>query len=151
MQNVTGSASAADAVAAEKPSLKARALDELRRYAIITLYLWVFFALFSFYRRMILEENESASGSRPLAIVNALVFGKVILIAQALNLEADCANTRASNRSRNSFIHDHAFAFHSSRKRSKPGSSQPPRNSIADFGGGTLSGFLTIARSSLSR
>ena len=87
MQNVTGAASAAEA-AAEKPSLKARALDELRQYAIITLYLWVFFALFSFYRRMILEENGISVWQQTLAIVNALVFGKVILIAQALHLEA---------------------------------------------------------------
>ena len=63
MQNVTGAASAAEA-AAEKPSLKARALDELRQYAIVTLYLWVFFALFSFYRRMILEENGISVCSR---------------------------------------------------------------------------------------
>src|SRR5579871_2140636 len=88
MQNVTGAAPAAAASAPGKPSLKTRALDELRQYVIITLYLWLFLALFSFYRRMILEENGLGVWQQTFAIVNALVFGKVILIAQALHLEA---------------------------------------------------------------
>src|SRR5271154_2972255 len=88
MQNVTGAASAAGAPASERPSLKTRALDELRQYAVITVYLWLLFAVFSLYRRMILEEHGISAWGQSLAIVNALVFAKVILIAQALNLEA---------------------------------------------------------------
>src|SRR5271169_270899 len=88
MQNAMGTTSAAGAAAVEKPSLKARALDEFRHYVVITLYLWLLFALFSLYRRMILQENGIGVWGQTFAIVNALVFAKVILIAQALHLEA---------------------------------------------------------------
>src|SRR5271156_6558802 len=88
MKNVTEAAFAAGAAAPAKSSLKARALDELRQYAIITLYLWLLFAVFSLYKRMILQENGISVWGQTLAIVNALVFGKVILIAQALPLGA---------------------------------------------------------------
>ncbi len=147
MQNVTGSASAADAGAAEKPSLKSRALDELRQYAIITLYLWVFFALFSLYRRMILEENGISVWQQTFAIINALVFGKVILIAQALHLEAGLRKyPRAFIVLGNSLLFTiMLLAFHVLEEAIKAWiQGQPLANSIADFGGGTLSGFLTI-------
>ena len=71
---------------AGKKSLEERALDELKKYAVITLYLWVLFVLFATYKRMLLQENGISLWNQSFAIVNALIFGKVVLIAQALNL-----------------------------------------------------------------
>jgi hypothetical protein len=145
MQNVTGAASAAGAP--DKPSLKSRALDELRQYAIITLYLWVFFALFSFYRRMILEENGISVWAQSFAIINALVFGKVILIAQALNLEAGLRKyPRIFIVLGNSALFTIVLlAFHVLEEAIKAWfEGRPLATSIADFGGGTLAGFLTL-------
>jgi hypothetical protein len=147
MQNVTGAASAADAAAPATSSLKARALDELRQYAIITLYLWVFFALFSFYRRMILEENGISVWQQTFAIINALVFGKVILIAQALHLEAGLRKyPRIYIVLGNALMFTIVlFAFHILEEAIKAWfDGRPLATSVADFGGGTLGGFLTL-------
>jgi len=76
----------ASAVDAGHESLKDRAVEELKKYAVITLYLWVLFVVFSAYRRMLLRENGIDVWNESFAIVTALVFGKVILIAEALNL-----------------------------------------------------------------
>jgi hypothetical protein len=147
MQNGTGAASAAGAAATEKPSLKSRALDELRQYAIITLYLWLLFAVFSLYRRMILQEHGISAWQQGFAIVNALVFGKVILIAQALNLEAGLRKY-----ARIFIVLGNAFLFtivlvlsHILEDAIKAWfQGRPLATSIADFGGGTVAGFLTL-------
>jgi len=147
MQNVTGAASATGAAASEKPSLKSRALDELRHYAVITLYLWVFFALFSLNRRMILQEHGISVWRQSFAIVNALVFAKVILIAQALNLEAGLRKyPRIFIVLGNSLLFTIVLlAFHILEEAIKAWiQGRPLVTSIADFGGGTLSGFLTV-------
>ena len=146
MQNVTGAASAA-AAATEKPSLKSRALDELRQYAIITLYLWVLFAVFSLYRRMILQEQGISVWLQSFAIVNALVFAKVILIAQALHLEAGLRKyPRIFIVLGNSALFTIVLiAFHILEDAIKAWiDGQPLATSIAVFGGGTLFGFLTL-------
>jgi hypothetical protein len=76
----------ASGASAGKKSLEERAVDELKRYAVITLYLWVLFVLFATYKRMLLQENGISLWNQSFAIVNALIFGKVVLIGQALNL-----------------------------------------------------------------
>jgi hypothetical protein len=146
MQNVTGGASVA-AAAPEKPSLKSRALDELRQYAVITLYLWVLFAVFSLYRRMILQEHGISAWQQGFAIVNALVFAKVILIAQALHLEAGLRKyPRIYIVLGNALLFTIVLiAFHVLEDAVKAWfESRPLATSIADFGGGTVSGFLTL-------
>jgi hypothetical protein len=147
MQNVTGTAPTAAAGAPEKPSLKECALDELRQYAIITLYLWVFFALFSYYRRMILEEEGISVWQQTFAIINALVFGKVILIAQALHLEAGLRKyPRIFIVLGNALMFTIVLmAFHVLEEAIKAWfESRPLADSVAAFGGGTLAGFLTL-------
>ena len=145
MQDLTRATSAAGAP--EKPSLTSRALDELRRYAVITLYLWLLFAVFSLYRRMILQENGISVWGQSFAIVNALVFAKVILIAQALNLEAGLRKyPRIFIVLGNSALFTIVLvAFHLLEDAVKAWiEGRPIATSVADFGGGTLSGFLTI-------
>ena len=84
MQNV-GSAASRTVEAGSKKSLKERALSELEKYAVITVYLWLLFALFSLHRQLVLGHGVSV-WHQGLAIVNALIFGKVILIGEALHV-----------------------------------------------------------------
>ena len=147
MQKVTGAASAAGAGLTEKPSLKSRALDELRKFAVITAYLWVLFAVFSFYRRMILQEHGISVWGQSFAIINALVFAKVILIAQALNLEAGLRKyPRIFIVLGSSVLFTIVLlAFHVLEEAIKAWiQGLPLATSVADFGGGTLAGFLTM-------
>jgi hypothetical protein len=84
MQNVANTAPGA-AEAGGKKSLKDRAVSELERYAVISAYLWVLFALFGLHRQL-LQGHGISGWQQGFAIVNALVFGKVILIGEALEL-----------------------------------------------------------------
>ena len=70
----------------KKAALKDRAIDELKAFAVITLYLWVLFVLFATYKRLLMHENGISAWNQGFAIVNALIFAKVILIAQAFSL-----------------------------------------------------------------
>jgi hypothetical protein len=146
MQNVTRTA-AAGAAAPKKPSLKARAISELRKYIVITAYLWVLFALFSLYRRMILQENGISVWEQSFAIVNALIFAKVILIAQALNLGAGLRKYPLVYAVLgNAFLFTIVlFATHILEQAIRAmAKGLPLATSIADFGGGTVRGFLTM-------
>src|SRR5215470_2772725 len=69
----------------QKRSLKQRALGELEKYAIITVYLWFMFALFSLHKQFV-QGHGISLWHQGFAIVNALIFGKVILIGQALKV-----------------------------------------------------------------
>src|SRR5271155_4995694 len=142
MENTMGASAAP-----EKHSLKERALDELRHYIIITLYLWLLFAVFSLYKRMILQENGISVWGQTLAIVNALVFGKVILIAQALHLEAGLRKyPRIWIVLGNSALFTIVLvAFHILEDAIKAWfDGRPLATAVADFGGGTLAGFLSM-------
>jgi hypothetical protein len=84
MQNV-GNAAPGTVEAGSKKSLKERALSELEKYAVITLYLWLLFALFSLHRQLVLGHGVSV-WHQGLAIVNALIFGKVIFVVLGKSL-----------------------------------------------------------------
>ena len=71
-----------------KESLKEKALVEMKKYAALTLYLWVLFALLGFYRRLLLKEYGIDPWTQSYAIVNALIFAKVLLLGDILNLGA---------------------------------------------------------------
>ena len=70
---------------AGKKSLKDRAVTELEKYAVIAAYLWVLFALFGLHRQLVQGHGVSA-WQQGFAIINALVFGKVMLIGEAFEL-----------------------------------------------------------------
>jgi len=70
----------------QKASLKSRAISEAKKFFIITLYLWVFFAMFSLHRTLILEKYNLSLEDQSFAIVNAFVLAKVMLIAEDLHL-----------------------------------------------------------------
>jgi hypothetical protein len=68
-----------------KKSLKERAVGELEEYAVITAYLWLLFALFGLHKELV-QGLDISAWQQGFAIVNALIFGKVILIGQALEV-----------------------------------------------------------------
>jgi len=72
----------------QRPSLKARAIDEGKKFLIMTLYLWVFLSVLDLHKTAILRENHINYEAQGLAIVNAMVFAKVMLVADGLKLGA---------------------------------------------------------------
>jgi len=80
MQNVANTAEEGG-----KKGLKERAVSELEEYAVITAYLWLLFALFSLHKELV-QGLDISAWRQGFAIVNALIFGKVILVGAALNV-----------------------------------------------------------------
>lgn len=66
-------------------SLKERALEELKAYWVITLYLWVFLGCFAVYRRLILAETGVAYLHYGFALIEAMVIAKVMLIGRVFS------------------------------------------------------------------
>ena len=69
-----------------KRSLKTRAIHELREFAVMFLYLLVPLSLFAFHRAMVLKERGVDYQFTGLAMINALVLAKVMLVAEGLGL-----------------------------------------------------------------
>jgi hypothetical protein len=73
----------------KKHQIKEKAIDELKRFAIIAAYLWVLFGMFEVHRWAILKEFHvsSVSGFRiGFALVNALLMGKIFLLGETLHV-----------------------------------------------------------------
>ena len=68
------------------PGLKEKAIEELKVFWIITVYLAVFLGAFTSYRRLILAEFGVAYLHYGVALIEALIIAKVILIGQAFGL-----------------------------------------------------------------
>src|SRR5208282_3164613 len=137
MQNAAKTTSGgAPTARAKKETLEERALTELKRYAVIVLYLWVLFALFASYKRVLLHENGISVWNESFAIVKALIFGgslkdralvwivlgKSLLFAIVLML------------------------FHIGEEAIRAWFKDlPVSTAVADFGGGTWLGLVTYA------
>jgi hypothetical protein len=67
-------------------ALRDRALDEVRRFAVMFLYLWILFGLFVLNERIILDQRGIGFTLHGLALLNALVLAKVMLLTEDLNL-----------------------------------------------------------------
>ncbi len=67
-------------------TLKEKALTVARNVAIATIYLWILFALFNLYKTALLRENGIDYWDQGYAFFSALVFGKILLIGDALNI-----------------------------------------------------------------
>ena len=63
-------------------TLKERALEEFKLYWIITLYLWLFLGLFTVYRRLIVAEVGSIYLHYGIALIEAMIIAKVVLIGK---------------------------------------------------------------------
>ena len=62
--------------------LKERALEELKVYWVITLYLWLFLGLFTVYRRLVVAETGTLYLHYGIALIEAMVIAKVVLIGR---------------------------------------------------------------------
>jgi hypothetical protein len=72
-----------------KAKIKEKAISEGKKIVVVVVYLWALFAMFQVHKIAILrgENMATAIGYQVgLALINALVIGKVILIAQAFHV-----------------------------------------------------------------
>jgi hypothetical protein len=131
----------------EKPALKARAISEIKKFLIITLYLWVLFALFSLHRTLILEKEHLDYEEQGFAIVNALIFAKVILIAEGLKLGHHFKNHPLlySVIWRSGVFALLLVCFHIAEKALSAWlHNQPLGDSLAEFGNGGIPSILAV-------
>ena len=73
--------------APEHSSLKQKAIEELKEFWIVTLYLILFLGAFTFYRRMVLAEFGVVYLHYGVAVLEALIIAKVVLIGRAFGLD----------------------------------------------------------------
>ena len=66
--------------------LKERGIDEMRRFLIMFVYLWVVFGLFVLNESLILGQHSISFAPQGFAIVNAAIMAKVMLIGEDLRL-----------------------------------------------------------------
>jgi hypothetical protein len=69
-----------------KPTLKEKAVFQLKEFFGMFLYLWVLFALFDLHRSIILAQEHINYQAQGFAIINALILAKVMLIGEDLHL-----------------------------------------------------------------
>ena len=67
---------------ARAAGLKERAIEELKLFWIIAFYLWVFLGSFLVYRRLIVAETGVTYLHYGMALIQALIVAKVILIGR---------------------------------------------------------------------
>ena len=128
-------------------AIKQKAYSEFKEFIVIVLYLWLVFGLFILYKSVILNQVHISFVAHGVALVNALVLGKFLLIGRALHLgdTAEDAPLIYPTLLKSAlfsialaclkiledvivgFFHGKAFS-----------------ESIADLGGGTLNGILTM-------
>ena len=128
-------------------AVKQKAYSEFKEFIVIVLYLWVVFGLFLLYKSVILNQEHISYLAHGVALVNALVLGKFVLIARALHLgdtteDAPLIYPTLLKSALFSIVlaclkilEDAAVGFYHRKTFSE---------SIADLGGGTLKGILTL-------
>ena len=75
-----------DAATKEKAGWKQRIAHEMLEYWINFVYLAIFFAVFTWYRRLILAEYRITYLHYGTAVIEALIMAKVILLGDALSV-----------------------------------------------------------------
>jgi hypothetical protein len=65
---------------------KSKAIREMAGYYMISMYLAVFFSLFTWYRRLVLAEYQISYLHYGVSVIQALVLAKVIMVGRALHL-----------------------------------------------------------------
>jgi len=68
------------------PTLKQKAIEQVKEFLLIALYLWLIFGLLLVYKSIVLAEFHIPFAYKGLALINALALGKVMLIAKDLHL-----------------------------------------------------------------
>jgi hypothetical protein len=83
LRDATGAEAATSERHAPKPSLKTRLYEELRKFLMIFAYLWLVFFVFFLHEWAVLANSHVSFTFYGLAVVNALVLAKIMLIAEA--------------------------------------------------------------------
>src|SRR5215470_14872236 len=127
--------------------LKQRAYHELKEFVFTALYLWVVLGLLLLYKSVILNEEHISYLAHGTALINALVLAKFVLIARAFRLgdQANDAPLIYPTLLKSALfsvvlaickiLEDAAVGFFHGKSFSE---------SIADLGGGTWKGILTL-------
>lgn len=129
-------------------TLKERAIQGLKEYLVVTLYLWIIFALFLLYKSVILNEEHIGFLAKGFAVINALVLGKFMLIGRALHLGDRFNNMPLFYTAlMKSALFTGVLAFFKILEEAAVGlyHGKSFQASMADLGGGTLMGILTLA------
>ena len=79
-------ASAVDEKPVSQRNLKKRAKDQIRNFALMFVYLWVIFGMLAVHESIVLAQHQIDYRFHGLAFINALVFAKVLLVAEDLRL-----------------------------------------------------------------
>jgi hypothetical protein len=66
-------------------NLKAKAAEEGRKFLVLFLYLWVLFGVFVLNQGIVLREQGIGFTAQGVAIINALVLAKVMLLFEAFD------------------------------------------------------------------
>ncbi len=69
-------------------SLKERAREEFIRFVIMFLYLWLLFSMFHIHEYLVLAKVELSYFKFGVSLINALVFAKVMLLADNIKVGA---------------------------------------------------------------
>jgi hypothetical protein len=67
-------------------NLKERAKDQIRNFGLMFVYLWVIFGMLAIHESIVLAQHQIDYRFHGLAFINALVFAKVLLVAEDLRL-----------------------------------------------------------------
>jgi hypothetical protein len=69
-----------------KTDFKARAKSQIKDFALMFFYLWIVFGLLAIHESIVLSQHQIDFRFHGLALINALVFAKVMLVAEDLHL-----------------------------------------------------------------
>ena len=128
-------------------ALKQKAYGEFKEFLVIALYLWLIFGLFLQYKSVILAAQHISFAAHGVALINALVLGKFVLIARALHLGERVDDAPLIYRTLlKSALFSLVLACCKILEEAAVGlyHGKSFSESIADLGGGTLKGILTL-------
>ena len=77
-----------------KGSLKERVIEEVHVFLALALYLWLFLGSFTLYRRLVLAETGVSYLHYGIALIEALVVAKVVLVGKMLGITHHFENRR---------------------------------------------------------
>lgn len=67
-------------------AIRERAIDEVKRFYVIAVYIWIWFALFNLHEQVLDRQSGINYVSQGFALFNALVLAKVMLVAEDLKV-----------------------------------------------------------------
>ena len=70
----------------QKHGIKERAKDQIKTFVLMFIYLWAVFGMLAVHESIVLSQHQINYRFHRLAIVNALVFAKVLLVVEDLHL-----------------------------------------------------------------